>query len=221
MKKRILMLLMLFALLITPVFAELELGFGLTPVASNNDDGTQNQDSNFFEDSLKTFHFGLRWWFIFYGSLDSMVVPPAMAQELSSPWIEDPSYPGGGYWGEGYFRPAFLNIYDIGFKLALGPLSGSAQLGVNTLYLYKQNELKSADKTFNSNLGANIKIAAGLKFGRALGIEAAALSVQPSIKTAVQTVRGLFAESESVRTNASQRFRDTLLYSFMLVLYLK
>lgn len=139
--------------LATPIFAEIELGASLTPAsflksadAAAMEQNIVGKEGSFLADLIFGFHVGYSWWWLFYASLDSYVMPPW--------WV----------WGNtGEYKPGFLNLIDLGVRPTLGPIMIMAEAGVNYMYLYKQAEdQKGASQP---DFGANLRIGAGLQFG--------------------------------------------------------
>ncbi len=187
--KRILIVLLIgivMFLVAAPAFSEQwELGISVTPVPGKEEDNM-----------LAGFHFGYKWWYIWYATWDSIVLPPWIIQD----WT-------------GYVRPGFLNMFDAGVHLNLGPFIGYTELGVNYLYLYKQAE----DNIKAGGGGVNLRVGAGLKFNW-WGLNLSGTAVFPSFSDLGRVLKGLV--SEKTRELAFDALLRQLVPSINLVLYL-
>ena len=115
----------------------------------------------------------------------------------------------------GPFRPGFLNTWNIGGKLVLGPLVGYTTIGVNTIYVYKQAEY--LDENFESGFGANWKIGAGLKFG-GWGINLDLMALFPSVSTMFSELEALGSDDSAISDAAAERIQ--FIPSLVATLYL-
>lgn len=188
MRKTVLIAALLVLAMATPVFADLELGLSWTPIL-----GEDNQIEEDME-SITGFHVGYQWWGIFYATWDSLVMPPGEIAGIT-----------------GYKRPGFLNLFDAGLRLRLGPIIAYTTAGVNTLYVYKQDELAGFDPDF----GANLRAGAGLKFGW-WGVNVSGTTVFPSFDRLVQTLAALGTEDRDI---AIDKIVNGLIPSINLTLY--
>ena len=121
-----------------PAFAELELGFGLTP----------SQD--IVNQPIINFHVGYNWS-ILYFSWDAYAMPDS--------WVYNATTYTDAATGSvvpGYLEPGFLNLFDFGLKLQLRPVIGYAEIGTNYLYL-------RGDQSYGG-IGVNARAGVGLKF---------------------------------------------------------
>jgi hypothetical protein len=137
--------------LATPIFAEIELGASLTPAsylktqdAIDMEKDIQQKEGSFLGDMIFGFHVGYSWWWLFYASWDSYVMPPW--------WV---------FSNVDVYRPGFLNLIDLGIRPVIGPIILMAEIGVNSMYIYKQDEDLDGG---NGGFGANMRVGAGLKF---------------------------------------------------------
>jgi hypothetical protein len=170
--------------LAVPAFAELELGMSWTPITDTNavtSDAMQN---------VPGFHVGYGW-FILYASWDSLAMP--------SFWVANVL---------GVDYPAFLNLYDAGFRFIIKPLELYVLVGTNNLRVY--------DDTHDYGFGANIRLGAGLKFGW-WGINVSGTNVYASWSDLTAVVTGL--ASEAKRDWAVQQIVDGLVPSLNLTFY--
>lgn len=139
------------------------------------------------------FHVGISPFSILYASWDSLVMPSSVI----------------GSW-TGYYRPGFLNLYDVGLRLILGPIVALLEVGVNNVYVYKTGTQEIG------GLGANLRVGAGLKFG-AWGVTVTGTSVFPTMPELVDTLKGLVAEE--TRNWAFEQLTRGLVPSLMAVIY--
>jgi hypothetical protein len=182
-------LLVLAMLVVTPAFAELELGLSWTPVPADEKDPEADLGS------IVGFHVAYQWWGIFYATWEALVMPDDIINEFT-----------------GYQRPGFLNLFDLGFRLRIGPVIGYATVGTNNIYVYRQQELDSFDPGF----GANLRLGAGLRFGW-WGVNASGTSVFPSFERMTQTL-GALGKAET-RDIALEKIVDGLIWSVNLTFY--
>jgi hypothetical protein len=191
MRKVVLAAAVLLLIFAAPAFAnELELGLSWTPLPGADKNAEEGQ-----LDSITGFHIAYNWWSIMYASWDSLVMPPFIIQD----WT-------------GYRRPGFLNLYDVGIRIVLGPVVGYATLGMNNVYVYKQKELAGLE----NNFGANLRLGAGLKFNW-WGINLSGTAVFPSFQYMVNTLKGLAAKSTS--DVALSKIGDALVPSINVTFY--
>lgn len=191
MRKAILVAAVLIVVLAVPTFSnELELGLSWTPLPGAD----QNAEEEAELDSITGFHIAYNWWAVMYASWDSLVMPPFIIQE----WT-------------GYKRPGFLNLYDVGLRITLGPIVTYLTVGMNNVYVYKQDQVG-----FENNLGANLRLGAGLKFGW-WGVNASGTAVFPSFEYMGNTLKGL--ASDATREIAVGKIVDALVPSINLTLY--
>lgn len=212
MDKRVAAILLLIAVISAPLFAEFELGFGFAPsfIRPDEAEGNDVAEDDFFENSFKTLHLGYRFWGIMYFSLDSIIMPPAVTEYFTSS-------SDGEYYTMGVYRPAMINLYDLGLQFRLWDLVLQAQMGVNKLHIYRQEDL--GDR-YNTNLGANLKLGLGLRFGRHFGLVGNLYSVQSSLDEAFDVLGDLTSDDELIRQAAKDKLSSQTIASIMLVMYL-
>lgn len=203
MKK--LTILIVIAVMITftmPVFSadQWELGISWTPVPKQSD-RQENMDS------ITGFHFGYIWWHIGYITWDALVMPPSIIAGMTSYVDKD------GNWQPGYLRPGFLNLFDAGARLNIGPFVGSAEVGINSIYVYQGDN----PVDYNGDFGANLRIGLGLKFNW-WGVSVTGTSVFPSFKKMTHVLGGLLTTEN--RDWALNEIKDGLVPSILVVLYL-
>ena len=196
MRKSVLLVaLVLLAMFVaTPAFAELELGLSWTPVPADEDDKNATGDEEL--ESMTGFHVGYGFWGIFYGSWDALVMPPRMIKGFT-----------------GYEFPGFLNLFDAGIRLRIGPVITYATAGLNNLYVYRQAELGQID----ASVGANLRLGAGVKFGW-WGVNVSGTAVFDTFKQLTQTVTAL-AGTELERQVAVDTIVNGLIPSLNVTLY--
>ncbi|MFP4363028.1 MAG: hypothetical protein ACLFR1_04095 [Spirochaetia bacterium] len=175
---------------------EFEIGMSFTPLGGAAEKGDEEGEM----EGMPGFHFGYAFWGIFYTSLDALVAPPSMIEDMTS-----------------YRRPGFINLFGAGVRLHLGPFVGFTTLGVNTLYIHDQASLQKDGEEFNPDLGANMRLGLGYH-GDWFGITATGTQTFDSTSSAVRTIGGLFDAKQ--RPGAVNRLVDGLIPSLMLVLYL-
>lgn len=139
------------------------------------------------------FHVGLGFLAVLYASWDSLVMPPNVI----------------GSW-TGYYRPGFLNLYDVGLRLVLGPIVALLEIGVNNVYVHQGGTQDIG------GLGANLRVGLGLKFGT-FGITATGTSVFPTMEGLVDTLKALVPEDS--RNWAVDQLVKGLVPSLMAVIY--
>ena len=152
---------LILAMVIPAAAGQIELGVSITPLIAEEDTNDPNYDpANEQGSMLPGFHVGYRFAWIGFISWDSYVMPPEYITDMTGTYNEDTDY-----YQPGPFRPGFLNTWNLGIKLVLGPLVGYSTVGVNSIYVYKQAEYEYMGEEFKSDFGANWKIGAGLKLG--------------------------------------------------------
>ena len=186
-----------------PVFSdseEWELGLSWTPLFVSEEEAITEGDT---DDTMLGFHFGYVWWHIAYASWDSIVIPPHLMQQ----WT-------------GFYRPGFLNLYDVGIRLHIGPVVGFAEVGLNSLYIYKKYELDQQleeGETLKRSMGANFRLGLGYH-GGSWGITLAGTTVFPSFREMSETLKAL--GSDQTRSAAWQRIKEGMVPSLNIILYL-
>lgn len=189
----------LILVMVIPLSAgELDLGMSLTPLVQeeNINDPNYDPDQSLI---LPGFHVGYRFGWIGYVSWDSYVMPPEYITNMTATYDSNT-----GTYQAGPFRPGFLNTWNIGAKLVLGPLVGYSTIGVNTIYVYKEAEY--LDENFKKNFGANWKIGAGLKFG-SWGINLDLMALFPSVDTMFDELEDLSSDDQAIADAAAERIQ--------------
>lgn len=202
---------LILAMVIPAAADQWELGMSLTPIIAEEDTTDPNYDpENDQALILPGFHVAYRFMGIGYVSWDSYVMPPEYVTDMTATYDPDTEI-----YQPGPFRPGFLNTWNIGGKLVLGPLVGYSTIGVNTIYVYKQSEYM--DENFESNFGANWKVGAGLKFS-GWGIHLDMMAIFPSVSTMFQEMDDLFGDDQALSDAAAERIQ--FIPSLVATLYL-
>jgi hypothetical protein len=125
---------LLLALAVPAAFAapsQIELGMSWVPYQNVNDPAVS--------DYITGFHVGYAWY-ILYAAWDALALPGSYVATYTA-----------------YDVPAFLNLFDGGLRLVIGPFVGYTTVGTNLLHVYGIGNLPG--------FGANVKVGLGLKFG--------------------------------------------------------
>lgn len=194
MKRLLVLVFVLFFLGGAGLFAaEFELGMSITPVT-----GDMTRDSEEVEtDGMPGLHAGYAFFGVLYVSLDALVAPPSMVAGMT-----------------GFYRPGFINLFDAGIRLKLGPIVLLTTAGINNLYVHDQENL---DGDWESDLGANLRAGFGLRTDF-VGVTVTATQLFNSFDGVVSTVSGLFDDAR--RDNSVARLIEGFIPSLMVVLYL-
>ena len=168
---------------------EIELGLSWTPVMDNAASADEEVDS------IRGFHLGYVLWGFVYGSWDALVMPPSIIQN----WT-------------GFYRPGFLNLYDVGVTFTFRPFVVYAELGLNNVYVYKQG----SSQALKNNFGANLRIGGGLKWDW-IGINLSGTAVFHSFASMASTLAELANSDSSDR--AAEKIGNAIVPSLNVVLY--
>lgn len=202
---------LILAMVLPAAADQLELGMSLTPVVPEENTNDPNYDPN-QSLILPGFHIGYRFAYIGFISWDSYVMPPEYITNMTATYDPDT-----GVYQPGPFRPGFLNTWNIGAKLVLGPLVGYSTVGLNTIYVYKQAEYEYMGEEFNSNFGANWKVGAGLKFGD-WGLTLDLMALFPSFDSMQRDLSDLFGDDKVLSDAAAEKIQ--FIPSLVATLYL-
>jgi len=200
---------LILAMVIPAAADQFELGMSLTPIGTTAADNPDPEA----EDTVIVqagFHVGYRFAGIGFVSWDSYVMPPELITLMTA--IYDSKTQQNTL---GPFRPGFLNTWNMGAKLILGPLVGYSTVGLNSIYVYKQDEYP--DETFNSNFGVNWKLGAGLKFG-SWGINLDMMALWADAGTMFDDIGDLFGRDQAASDAAAERIQ--FIPSLVATLYL-
>jgi hypothetical protein len=181
-----------------PLFSQdqFELGIGFTPIVSEDKGYAAEEEREF--DAMLGFHGAYAWWGIFYASWDAIAVPPPTVFEWTG-------YPG---------RAGFLNLFGGGIRLLFGPFALYSTVGINNLYVYRQNE---DNLDLNTGFGANLRLGAGLRFGM-WGANISGTVVFPGFADIVELFKDL--ADDRTRGRAVKTLRNNVVPSLNFVLYL-
>lgn len=191
--------------LASPIFAEIEIGASLTPASymkgedAKDFEDFQDKEGSFLADMIFGFHFGYSWWWLFYASWDSYVMPPW--------WIMGQT---------GQYKPGFLNLIDLGVRPAIGPILIMAEVGVNHMYLHGQDDDPEVEG--DVDFGANLRLGAGLKFGW-WSLTASGTCVFVDFDTMTNTLQQL-GEGGKRAEDATQKLLATLIPSLTFSIHL-
>ena len=216
MKRWMLMpaLLVVFAVA-TPVFSQdLIWDIGLTATPLLGEEATAEASAEEFE-LMSGAHLGLRFLFIFYGSVDYWLVPPRKIEQMTSNYERD-DVTGLETRTPGLYLPGIIQLYDAGIMLSLGPIQLGAEAGINELYVYNEAELPDPP---DSSVGANLMGTAGLRFGR-LGATLRTIVLFPSIEDALLTLGAAFDSTNEFQADAQEYLLNNIIPSVGVTLYL-
>lgn len=203
---------------------ELELGISLFPIGmlegdktsdgsdQSTDDQMYQEEKSFMEEWLVGLHVAYNWGFV-YASLDSMVMPSFLVEELTRKDRYDEGM-DQYFIDPGIAKPGFYNFIDAGLKLTLGQIVTFVEAGVNYLYIYKQDELQPEDKP--GALGVNLRAGAGYKVTSNLSVGVTGTAIFPDFATMGDALKGLIGEEGY----AGAKENIQVLPMLMVVLYL-
>jgi hypothetical protein len=206
-----------------PLWAqEFELGTSIFPIYWESEDVDTGESfidketDSFFNDWLVGFHFGFAYS-ILYASWDSFILPPAVIQDMTTKVRPaDPDMPEGEVIEEeGFYRPGFINFFDVGIRIVLFNLvTGFAELGINWLYVYNQADLPDDRKP--GSIGANLRLGAGVKITPWFGVLMTATAIFPSFNKMANVLKNLVNQDEAIRNAAARQIKlfPTLLLNF-------
>jgi len=211
MMKRIAVCLLAFAVLaVLPVSAEIEIGVGVTPPLLERPAGAEDSD-NIFEKVMVSLHGGLSTAWLFYASVDAMLLPPYVLQSLTTTYN-----PTTGAYSEGIYRPGFLTMLDVGIRPKIGPLALLATVGVNMLYAYKEEELPQG--SYQPELGVNARVGAYLFLGDNLALTGIGTVVFPDFDQLMVTAQALVGKNKTAQNQAIDRIMKNLVPTVGLVI---
>ena len=200
--------LLLLLLVSSPIFSiieeETDVGISFMPTT----------EDVFLDSGLVGLHIAHRFAHVLYASWDALISPPQMVQSWTT--SEKTDHHGTKLILPGVYRPGFLNLFDFGLGLPIGPAFISAQAGINYLYILEQFRLAEINQ--GGALGANVRVGAGIRFDE-WAIIANGTVVFPSIQSALQTITDL--GTTGARGDAARSaFNDYMLYSAGFLIYL-
>jgi hypothetical protein len=209
MKRKAMLLIAVFLLLGTFAWAELELGLGIAPPMGNVPQ--EAQTGNMFGDATKVIHAGWSFWWLFYASYDGFILPPYSVAQLTS--VMDTST---GSYSSGYYRPGFLNTFNLGIRPRIGPISVLATVGINQLYVYKQGP----DGLEVPPVGVNLRLGAGLRFANWIGVTVTGTTVFADFAELSSTLNALGGNDPFLKQMAQDRILNNLFPAVLMTLYL-
>lgn len=210
MNKKAMLLAAALLLVSAGAWAEIELGVGIAPPIGDVPEEVQSQESGFLGNSTLVFHAGYSFWWLFYASYDAFVLPPYSVSQMTGR-ID----PATGTYTDGYYRPGFMNTYDVGFRPRIGPISLLATVGVNQMYVYRQAE----DGMEVPPLGVNLRVGAGIRFAKWIGGVFSATVPFADFQDMSDTLEALGGDDTYLSGIASDRIKSNLLPTFTINLY--
>lgn len=175
-------------------FAEIELGFGIAPPLASSDENVYYD--GFFYNNTAILHAGYSFAWLFYASVDMMMMPPSAVSGITG-YLD----PETGLYTNGIFRPGVLSMIDIGIRPRIGGLMLMVSTGINNLYVYKQDEISDY---YTPSLGVNLRAGVGLKLGKHLGLMVSATTVFSDFDTMIATLQALDADGETAQMAQEQ-----------------
>lgn len=212
MKKRLLIIGVLFFAAAFVMAGDIELGIGISPPIGEGDTGEPEQENTF------SFHAGYSFWWLFYAAWDGYVMPPGAMAGLTGTTEVDPET-GESYFVDGYYRPGFVNMFNVGFRPRIGPLVGLATIGVNQLYIYKQDDPEEGID-YNSEAGANLRLGLGFRSKSHWMIMASAVSIFPSMDELTTTLNDLNSSDPWLQQQAEEKITSSLYPTITLNIWL-
>ncbi len=159
------------------------------------------------------FNVGYRFLNILLADWSAVSLPPGVVANITGYEFTDDN--GNKFYVPGVDRPGFANFFDIGLALNIGPFVGTAQAGLNFLYIYKQDELESYD----GSAGANLRVGAGVRFDW-WSVIINGTVVFADLTTALQTLSALSSEDDFLRERAEDKLQSGLMLALSLNMYL-
>ena len=212
MRRKMFIAVLLIAAMALPAVAdEMELGISVTPVgalaeAAGDFSGAAEDEEG---ELLTGFQIGYRFLGLLYGDWTATVLPPPITSRLTSFYDEEEQQ-----FREGPPRPGFLNTFNFGAKIALGPFVGFSTIGVNSVYVHNQAEL---DAEFQGDVGANFRFGFGLR-GASLGVNLSIMGLFPDVDTMFSDLEIIFGDDERLAEQVANKI--PWLPSLTAVLYL-
>jgi hypothetical protein len=175
-------------------WADIELGAGISPPLAELPEGMPEDAAGPLGNLMVSFHGGLSFWWLFYGSADSYILPPFVVRNMTT------TVDAGGFVKDGQFRPGMLNLFNVGIRPKIGPLAVSATVGINSLYLYKQEELAAG--AFDATLGFNMRLGVYLFLNKAMALNVSGFTVFSSSESLISTMKAIAGEDAFLREAA-------------------
>lgn len=194
-------------------FAEIEIGAGVSPPLMEMPKDMPQEAAGPLGNTMISFHGGFSFWWLFYASADSYILPPFVVKNMTTTFS-----PELGYVVEGQYRPGMLNLINVGFRPKIGPLAVTASVGVNNLYIYKQDELDQ--KVFKPSLGVNLRLGLYLFLNKVMAITATGTTVFQSPEGLIKTLEAIGGENQYLREKAIDYVMGNLYPTIGLILNL-
>lgn len=213
MKKKLILIIALI-LLTSTLFAELELGLSYTPAnvlkseESEALDKFDETEQGILGDSVLGFHAGYSFWWLFYLSADSLIVPPWYVKQITSYTKAD------GSKSKGVKAPGFINFFDVGIRPKIGPIYVLATIGINSLYVHSEYSDGSENE---AGVGANLRLGFGIQFD-SLSIVVTGTSFYSSFEAMQSTVERAINNTDP---DARPDFLRSLMPSIGFILHLE
>jgi len=209
MRMKAVLAIAMIALVCAGAWAEIEIGLGIAPPIGEVPEEATTGDV--FGDSTKVVHAGYSFLWLFYASYDGLVLPPYSVSQMSGS-IDTSS----GAYIPGFYRPGFLNTFNVGIRPTIGPLSVIASVGINQMYVYKQED----DGLEIPPVGVNLRVGAGFRLTKWLGLTATGTSVFADFDELSATLDALTGDDTYLQDIAKERILSTLFPIVTLVIYL-
>ncbi|MFH2113472.1 MAG: hypothetical protein ABIJ86_03050 [Spirochaetota bacterium] len=190
---------------------EIEIGFGVAPPLVKTEAGKSTYEGFFYENT-GILHAGYSFAWLFYVSADAYLLPPVAVSGMTG-YFDVAS----GTYQNGIFRPGILGLFNIGIRPKIGPLLLMASTGINTLHIYKQEELADADRA-SSSLGVNLRVGVGFKMNKLIGIMASGTVAFSDFDTMKSTLEAL--NDPDLADMASERIMSNLYPAVTISLHL-
>jgi hypothetical protein len=142
---------------------------------------------------MMSFHAGYSFWWLFYASADAFVLPPFVIQNITA-------YTSDLYTVDGVYRPGFVTMLDFGFRPTIGPLGAMLEAGINTLYIYKQDEL--SENAYNQSVGFNARAGAYLFLNKNIAVTGTGTMIFSDIQSMISTFKALAGKDAADRQKA-------------------
>jgi hypothetical protein len=159
------------------------------------------------------FNVGYKFLNILLADWTAVSIPPGLIESWTGQKFTDKL--GKEFWKEGYYRPGFVNFFDIGLAFNIGPIVATGQAGLNLLYIYRQGDLEGYEGSFGANLRAGVGYRDDWWSVILNGTVAFA-----DLTTAVQTLAALGSEEVFLKTQAEDTLKSGLVLSLGFNLYL-
>lgn len=209
MRMKAVLVIAMLVLLGVGAWAELEFGFGIAPPLGEVPENAVS--GGFLGDSTQVMHAGYSFLWLFYASYDGLILPPYSVSQMTGS-IDTST----GDWSPGYYRPGFLNTFNVGIRPRIGPVTLIATIGANSMYVYKASE----DGLEVPPVGVNLRIGAGLRLAKWIGITATGTSVFADFQELSSTLDALGGSDQFLKDKAQEQILNNLFPIVTLVIYL-